>query len=344
MVTGICISATDNLTMAGARCFLRLLSLLLFVDHIIATAIPSTRPYARSYAALGDSYAAGAGAGYPLGPGCGHFSDAYPVQVANHSRLSIEYLRILACGGATTMTVLHDQLPLIGDPDLLSITVSGNEVDFVGVLNECIYHFWPSSTCEHEIAKARALIESALESNFRALIRGAKERLRPDALLVVTGYARFFNSETDLCDHATFSRTRPLDYLTKAKRRACNGLVDILNDVIRATAEVYGAMYLDIDAIFEGHRFCEEGVQEPDVTRDETWFFNIPAVETLQTLSEQTLQVQRSGPGQMAAGQVEGYADVKAFRVFHPTSLGHRRISEALVEEVIAHLSGTDFV
>ncbi|KAI1617237.1 SGNH hydrolase-type esterase domain-containing protein [Exophiala viscosa] len=323
--------------MAFSTFLLRLLFLFRYAGESISSVIPSARPSGRSYAALGDSYAAGAGAGYPLGLGlgCGYFSDAYPVQVANNSLLDIKNVRILACGGATTLTVLHDQVPLVGDPDLLSITVSGNEVDFVGVLNECVYHFWPSSTCEAEVAKARRLIESALGDNMRALIRGANKRLRPGALLIVTGYARFFNPETDICDHATFSRTRPLDYLTKAKRRKLNGLVDILNDVIRATAEAYGAVYLDIDAVFEGHRFCEEGVQEPDVGRDETWFFNIPAQETLQTQTEQRLQLQTLESGQVEVGGIKHYADAKVFRIFHPTSLGHTRISEALVEKVM---------
>ncbi|KAK4943536.1 hypothetical protein LTR10_016830 [Elasticomyces elasticus] len=323
--------------MALSRFVLGLLSLFLSAGDTISTAVPSTRPSTRSYAALGDSYAAGAGAGYPLGLGlgCGYFSDAYPVQVANSSLLDIKNVRILACGGAITLTVLHDQIPLVGDPDLLSVTVSGNEVDFVGVLNECVYHFWPSSTCEAEVAKARRLTESALGDNLRALIRGANERLRPGALLIVTGYARFFNAQTDLCDHATFSRTRPLDYLTKAKRRTLNGLVDILNDVIRATAEAYGAVYLDIDTVFEGHRFCEEGVQEPDIERSETWFFNIPAPETVQTLTEQRLQLQTLESSQVEAGRIKHYADAKVFRIFHPTSLGHKRISEALVEKVM---------
>ena len=323
--------------MALSSFVLRLLFLFVFVEEVISSVIPSAPPSARSYAALGDSYAAGAGAGYPLGMGlgCGYFSDAYPVQVANNSVLNIEDVRILACGGATTLTVLHDQVPLVGDPDLMSITVSGNEVDFVGVLNECVYHFWPRSTCEAEVAKARQLIESALGDNMRALIRGANKRLRPGALLVVTGYARFFNSETDICDHATFSRTRPLDYLTKAKRRTLNGLVDILNDVIRATVEAYGAVYLDVDAVFEGHRFCEEGVQEPDIERSETWFFNIPAPETLQALTEERVQLQTLKSSQVEAGGIKHYADAKVFRIFHTTSLGHKRISETLVEKVM---------
>lgn len=37
-----------------------------------------------------------------------------------------------------------------------------------------------------------------------------------------------------------------------------------------ATSKVY---FVDYDHLFEGHRFCEKGVTEPDYQRNETWFF-----------------------------------------------------------------------
>lgn len=310
------------------------------------TALSPLRRIIQSYAALGDSYAAGAGAGLPQGFACGRYSDAYPVQVANSTRLSIQEsdFKNLACGGTTSATVLRDQVPHIANSDLASITVGGNEVDFFLVLNACIYHWWPASTCEAAIVKARGLIESSvLQNNFQELVSGAVQRLKPSALLLVTGYARFFNDQTDYCNHATFSRSRPLDYLTKTKRRALNQLLVLLNDVIRATAEVHGAVYLDIDSAFEGHRFCEEGVQEPDIEREETWFFNLPAADMGQDAPAQgwRLQVWSSAPDSEEA-RLHGFPNMEALRTFHPTSLGHLGISEAIVKEALAQVAGTD--
>ncbi len=326
-----------------------LLLLFLLVANSDCTAVP-LRPFAaRTYAALGDSYAAGAGAGHLIftpsgGLGCGHYSDAYPVQVANSTNLDIENFKNLACGGMTSVTVLRDQVPHIGGADVVTVTVSGNEVDFFVVLNECVYHWWPSSTCEAELAKARGLIEShVLWDNFQALVRGAGEKLQPDALLLVTGYARFFNDHTNICDHVTFSRTRPLDYLTRAKRKTLNQLVMMLNDVIRATAEVHGAVYVDIDAAFEGHRFCEEEVQEPDLRRHETWFFNLPSAETSMHVSEQMLRVQNQnlqahgGINRLPNGD---FPNIETWRVFHPTSLGHKGIAMVIMDEVLARTAG----
>ncbi|KIW18494.1 hypothetical protein PV08_02782 [Exophiala spinifera] len=326
-----------------------ILILTWFAANCCASAISSSSSHSptRTYAALGDSYAAGAGAGHLIftpgwGYGCGHWSDAYPVQISNSSKLGFGEFRNLACGGATSSTVLHDQVPRIANSDVVSITVSGNEVEFFMVLNECVYHWWTSSSCEAKLVEARARIEShVLWDNFQALVRGALDRLKPGALLLVTGYARFFNERTDICDHVTFSRTRPLDYLTKAKRTALNHLVGMLNDVIRATAEAYGAVYVDIDAAFEGHRFCEAGVQEPDLGREETWFFNLPSAMTDEVVTKQPLQ----NPIGVAHGRSIGVSnsdilDMERWRVFHPTSLGHKGIAGVLIDEVVARHDG----
>ncbi|KAJ9640646.1 uncharacterized protein PV06_02386 [Exophiala oligosperma] len=320
-----------------------ILFLFWFAANCCASAISSRRSVIRTYAALGDSYAAGAGAGHLIftpgwGYGCGHWSDAYPIQIANDSRLGVDQFRNLACGGATSSTVLHDQVPHIADSDIVSITVSGNEVEFFVVLNECVYHWWTSSSCEAKLVEARRRIEShVLWDNFQALVRGTLDRMKPRALLLLTGYARFFNAETNICDHVTFSRTRPLDYLIKEKRRALNQLVDMLNDVIRATAEAYGAVYVDIDTAYEGHRFCEDGVQEPDLGRDETWFFNLPPTETDEVLMQQALQIGIwNQHGSSSGVSNSDFLNVERWRVFHPTSLGHRGIAEVLVDEVVA--------
>lgn len=298
--------------------------------------LPESLPIT-SYAALGDSYPAGAGAGSPRYV-CGRFSDAYPIQIANDTRLDIEHsnFKHLACGGATSTSVLHDQVPFAGDSDLVTITVGGNEVLFFMLLNECVFHWHPFSTCEAALIESRRLLESpSIRDNFDALITGAVERLKPNALLLVTGYAKFFNDETDLCDHASFSRTRPLDYLAKSKRRALNQLVVMLNDVVKAIAEVHGAAYVDLDAAFAGHRFCEDGVHEPDLQRRDTWFFNLPAPDFAAGVREQ--QVLRRS--EMAFEQyTRGFHGVRfpqlEARTFHPTSLGHQGISEEIIRVV----------
>lgn len=331
--------------MAPATLFGFLISLFFLGGYSYPADSLSEYPPPQSYAAIGDSYASGAGAGTPGWPPyadfrCGRYSDAYPIQVANNSLINVDKSKFkhLACGGLTSTVILRDQVPYIGDSDLVTLTASGNDVDFFVVLNECVYHWSPAIGCEAQLIKAREVIETSALQNLHNIISKAVDQLKPGALFIVTGYARFFNEKTDYCDNATFSQTRPLDFLTKYKRRELNQLVMMLNDVIKATAELHGAYYIDIDAAFEGHRFCEPGVQEPDLDRADTWFFNVPPVKTgllgaaeasQQTLGED-LDLEMPHPE-----IVPEWPEMRKWRVFHPTGLGHYGISEVVVGEIL---------
>lgn len=314
---------------------------LVLIVHAVANLQDDTFAisHVRSYACLGDSYAAGIGAGHPRLSHCGQFSDAYPQQIARNSSISIVPIcfRNLACGGTTSRTVLYQQVPWIGDADVVTLTVGGNEVDFFPLLNECVYQWAPKGDCPGELAKVRSLLQSPqLLNNYHELLAGAASKLKAGALLLVTGYARFFNEETNLCDQVTFSRTRPLDRLTKEKRRGFNELVGMLNVIIRSTAEAHGAIYVDIDTLFEEHRFCEEGVMEPDLGREATWFFNLekPEIE----MRHERMAGQATFFSAEDA-EVQWLGDLKSIRTFHPTSLGHKAIADEIVRMVLEQKS-----
>jgi lysophospholipase L1-like esterase len=294
-----------------------------------------------SYAALGDSYAAGDGAGSSrLLPhfdiGCGRFSEAYPVQVANSTELNIPEDRLdnLACGGTTSTSVLYSQVPKIGDSDIVTITVGGNEVDFFVVLNACIHHFWPSPSgaCKKEMTKARTLIQSsAFLNSFNRMVSVTKKKLKPDALLLITGYATFFNDKSKQCNKVSFSKRDPTNFLMQELRGSFNELLVMVNDVIQAAADAHGAIYVDIDTLFEGHRFCEEGVVEPS-QRDETWFFNIDMTrDDASHLVETSDERQHTLPG-----PVKDFFDLT--KTFHPTSRGHAAIAKEVVRLVQSEL------
>ena len=212
-----------------------------------------------SYAALGDSYASGDGAGASkLFPNfditCGRFSEAYPVQVANSTDIDIPShdFKNLACGGASSLNTLYSQVPRIGDSDVVSITVGGNEVDFFVVLNACVYQWWPLGTCEKEMATARTLVQStSFINNFNKMVARTKRKVDDnDGVLLVTGYAAFFNDQTEQCNKISFSKRDPTNVLTKELRRDFNEMVRLINDVIKASAEAHGAMYVDVDRTF----------------------------------------------------------------------------------------------
>ena len=285
-----------------------------------------------SYAALGDSYASGDGAGSSkllphLDPTCGRFDGAYPVQLVNSPDLEISQFRNLACGGASTITVLREQAWFIGKSDIISVTVGGNEVDFFSLLNECVQQWRPFSTCEAEIAKSRTLVESTqFIARYGGMVQGLK-RWAPGAFLLVTGYATFFNEHTEQCSTISFSKTNPETLLTKTLRRTFNNLVRHLNDVIRAACEANGVEYVDMENLFMGHRFCEEGVVEP-VNRRQTWFFNL----------------EYQGTDVFGSSQLPLVEPVGEFfnltRTFHPTIDGHNAIARGIAEKILQRYNG----
>lgn len=173
--------------------------------------------------------------------------------------------------------------------DLATLSVGGNDLGFFAVVNACVFRFYSfySGTCEAALAEAEAAIagpdfEVRLQLVLAEILDKARWELRPWFGITVTGYARFFNAATAQCDDASLgvwygSRGARL---TRATRRRMNALVIAVNRKLERTiAEVNRrfaspkVFFVDFDAAFDGHRFCEEGVEEPDYTRNETWFF-----------------------------------------------------------------------
>lgn len=223
-----------------------------------------------------------------------------------------------ACGGATTTTVLLKQLPHIIGTDLITIQVGGNEVDFFPVLNECIQQWRPFSTCDRELTRARTLVQSSsFIARYDRMLRAATQFKGRDAELLVLGYARFFDARSEQCNDVSFSVTNPANVLSNKLRRSMNDLVDLLNDVIRGSAEAHGATYLDIDKLFEGHRFCQNGTIEPRPDNADTWFFrtsqNSEATSLFTNINRHSFST---------------FSDLT--RTFHPTIAGHEAIARRI--------------
>jgi hypothetical protein len=69
-------------------------------------------------------------------------------------------------------------------------------------------------------------------------------------------------------------------YLYKARRSMLNNLVVSLNSMLQNVVNGINqghpdqkVWFVDPNSAFEGHRFCEQGAQEPDSSRDDTWLF-----------------------------------------------------------------------
>jgi lysophospholipase L1-like esterase len=246
--------------------------------------------YIRNFAAVGDSYAAGLGAGVRDDAACSRYYDAYPRLINRDARLGLSRLRnfqFAACSGHTSSQVTNLQIPgLDGNVDVLTISAGGNDVGLTNVLNDCIYGWLapPQEKCNQTIETTESLIHNDLPSSLDSMLLAARRKLRPRiGRIYYVSYAKFFGEDDPQCDSVSWSwyQSQLNDdeklYLTQDKRRKLNQLVELANTEIKAAVERAGAqvVYLDINQYYEiwGGRFCETGVVEPAPDSDILLFF-----------------------------------------------------------------------
>lgn len=148
-----------------------------------AGAVPSD-PVAR-YVALGDSYAAGQGAGIPLDD-CLRSTAAYPVLLDAEPRTNL--LRQASCSGATVDGVLQTQLSQVNrGTTLVTLTAGANDLGAGDVYATCAMD--PASLdCALAIGTVQQLLLSgAIGQDITELIGAIAERA-PNAHIVVTDY------------------------------------------------------------------------------------------------------------------------------------------------------------
>jgi lysophospholipase L1-like esterase len=212
-----------------------------------AVLIPGTAqassPHIDSYVALGDSYAAGVGAPPYLDPDCMRSANSYPSLVAKAEH--VKDFHFNACSVADTADVLSGQLNgLDRRTDLVSITVGGNDLNFTPSINTCMQG--TDADCLTVVQTAEKQINTTLPARFDAVYRTVRQRA-PHAKVVVTGYARFFETTADCA---------AVPPASLVKRKALNGAVDALDKAIESRATRAGFRFVDVRPAFAGHGLC----------------------------------------------------------------------------------------
>jgi lysophospholipase L1-like esterase len=218
--------------------------------------------------ALGDSYSSGQGAP-PYEPGttghgntCYRSGRAWPQVLA--VRLGLAALPSPACNGAVTADVLYSDprrrererrtsqiARLAGDPDIVTITIGGNDVHFRDVLTKCV--FGVRSCVKVYDKRSGDVIEGwirDLAKDLPTVYRRIRE-VAPRARLLVVGYPRLFPA--DLPNRAAWSAisSREAAYLTEKGRS--------LNDAIERAADRAGVEFVDVADAFAGHELRCQG-------------------------------------------------------------------------------------
>ena len=233
----------------------------------------------RTYSALGDSFAAGVGAG-ALITALGQSAEAYPVVLAGGNNLNFN-LNFLAVGsGGTTATVAAYQIPLIPHTTKqVTLTVGGNDLGFVPKATACFTYPTACAFNAADRVKLRTLTKS-LSSNIAAIHAAA-----PAATIYVTGYPLLFQAAQSPHDRglcvAGDTATGPL-VISEAQADAMDADAVALNSAIKSalTRPTHDyANYVDVTAAFTGHGLC--GTYASQAPNPYSYINQVPAVSVI---------------------------------------------------------------
>ncbi|GAA2722958.1 MULTISPECIES: SGNH/GDSL hydrolase family protein [Streptomyces] len=195
-----------------------------------------------AYAALGDSYSAGLGAGgYDSASGdCKRSTRAYPaLWAAAHAPARFSFA---ACSGARTGDVLDEQLSSLSTATgLVSISIGGNDAGFADTMSTCVFN--GDGPCLDRINKARSFIQNELPAKLDNVYSAISSRA-PRAQVVVLGYPRFYRTGGTCVG------------LSDTKRKAINAAADLINAVTAKRAADHGFRFGDVNTTFAGHELC----------------------------------------------------------------------------------------
>lgn len=237
-------------------------TLITFLILVCAMMLPAQAHAASSsYAALGDSIAAGAGLAN-IDPTCDRSQQAYPYSVAQSTGLSLSHY---ACSGAkvdegiygvqernsTTLPAQLDQAYMNGTPSLITMTIGANDTRWMQFIRQCYY-----IRCGYSVDTARFntyLIDLKLELNvIMAKIHRLSNGNPPQ--VIVTGYY----------DPLSYAACSDTSGLTPNEISWLKNRVYSLNNAIMGTITKYSyADYMPVS--FAGHELCstDSWVQSP---------------------------------------------------------------------------------
>jgi len=226
----------------------------------------------RRLLALGDSYSSGEGAGdYEPGTNtpsntCHRSRSAWPALVAEERRL--QGLPSLACSGATVADVVvgrvHGQAErlrsqigrIAGDPDVLTVTIGGNDLGFRSILVHCI-----ALNCIRHYRQASGdLLDAKIDALARRLpdVYRAIQAAAPRGRVVVVDYPRLFPNSGP---NNPIPNCAANGAITPAEGNYLNSKVERADVAILDAAREAGVDAVDVSNALEGGELSCSGKQ-----------------------------------------------------------------------------------
>jgi lysophospholipase L1-like esterase len=208
-------------------------------------------PKPRNMVVLGDSYSSGEGATL-YDKSCFRSHDAYGYLVAHD--LGYRLTGFEACGGATTNSVQSYQLgALSSSTTLVTITVGGDDADFIGVVLRCAA-LGLETACQNIIKKEEGFMRTTLPGRLDTTYSEI-HALAPNARVVVLGYPNLWGS--------CAGKVAGLHYLPAPTA--------MMDDTLRAAAARHRFTYVDPRHAFIGHSICDKSGWINGLRTHEPW-------------------------------------------------------------------------
>ena len=145
---------------------------------------PDDLSFIKKWAAIGDSYAAGIGAGNVVDKRCSRYDGSYAnlvnVQLGEDTT-DIDFTYI-ACSGAKIPAITTQAESLDGGQQMITISAGGNDAQLIVALNDCVFTFKGlfSGSCGATLDNIQTIMDSAeFSSSIDGLISAAKSKLAP---------------------------------------------------------------------------------------------------------------------------------------------------------------------
>lgn len=224
-----------------------LVALAMAASLVPGLALPAAAAPADQYAALGDSFASGNGTRNPdLDLVCYRSSDAYGPLIEDE-RADTE-LTFPACQGAETADIVNDQVKHMSEEtDYVTVSIGGNDVDFIELVLNCMNHF-DEQKCLETVDEVNRKIEEKLpdllDQAYAAITDNA-----PNATVMSIGYPRFFGDDVSCLD---------ADGINSTEAEALNGVADNLDSTIGERSDAAGITFISVIEQFTGHDVCAD--------------------------------------------------------------------------------------
>ncbi|KAH8423011.1 uncharacterized protein LDX57_000767 [Aspergillus melleus] len=271
---------------------------------------PNDFGWIRRWAALGDSFTAGIGAGNlynstPEDRRCSRYDRSYPsrLKMAFSADADFQYL---ACSGDRTEQI-HAQtwdLKLGKDTelDLVVLTGGGNDLCLSDIIKRCVLlPFQSEKKCHETLEKADLNLEHLLAGNIRSVLSRLDGYVRPGGPVLYVLYAEFFYADSNSCglnQDWTLGRLGEALPLTKDRRRKFNDLVVRTNEVIqKAIDDVVKQDNLRYRIrTVNWNEFPKQGVRGQFCTPGTKGIYPDPGQPDLQFFKTNTAQIQDTPP------------------------------------------------